>query len=262
MKTRILSSVVVIAVLVAVLWIGGNVLVGAALVASLIGLREFYRAYSGQLNPMPEVGYFLATLLYLGSFFGFQEQFIPFLMVTGLFLVLGISVFSRHKVLDSMVTFIGFLYIPFCLYHILKIDAGFAMPYIWLPFIISVSSDTFAYVVGKLIGKHQLIPAISPGKTIEGSMGGILFTMIFTPLYCFLFIPDMVLVSIPLAFIGSILAQIGDLIASRIKRDCDIKDFGKLIPGHGGIVDRLDSLLIMFPFVYYYFQMILFIQNG
>ena len=112
-------------------------------------------------------------------------------------------------------------------------------------FIISFSSDTFAYFAGNLFGKHKLIPDVSPNKTIEGSIGAILGTILTTYIYLRLFNMNNVFYDIALAVVGSILAQCGDLVASRIKRDLKIKDYGKIFPGHGGVMDRFDSVILV-----------------
>ena len=109
-------------------------------------------------------------------------------------------------------------------------------------------TDTFAYVVGSLIGKHKLIPEISPKKTVEGSIGGIVFSMIGTMLYGLLIslftdiTPNYIVLAIA-GLILSVISQVGDLIASLIKREHNVKDYGSILPGHGGIMDRFDSIL-------------------
>ena len=117
-------------------------------------------------------------------------------------------------------------------------------------------SDVFAYLTGRFLGKHKLIPSISPKKTVEGMIGGMVFTAVFTVLYgsLLMHIVDDVQTAnyFPLAFAGaglSAVAQIGDLIMSYIKRKYGIKDFGRLLPGHGGILDRFDSVLAVAPFM-------------
>ncbi|MFR3499954.1 MAG: phosphatidate cytidylyltransferase, partial [Paraclostridium bifermentans] len=159
---------------------------------------------------------------------------------------------GKKNIIDFSITFIGIFYVPIFLdYIVLTInDFKLGAIYVWLIFIISFMTDTFAYFSGYLFGKHKLIPTISPKKTIEGSIGGILGSTICCVIFGYIFkldIPHMVLVG----SIGSIVAQFGDLFASAIKRYVGIKDYGKLIPGHGGILDRFDSVILVAPFVYY-----------
>jgi phosphatidate cytidylyltransferase len=119
-------------------------------------------------------------------------------------------------------------------------------------FILIWTNDTFAYIVGKSIGKHKLFERISPKKTIEGALGGILGSVLVSIIYSYYFIPKYVIHFAIIGLIGSILGQIGDLVASMFKRYCEIKDYGKIMPGHGGILDRFDSILFTAPLVYYY----------
>jgi phosphatidate cytidylyltransferase len=120
--------------------------------------------------------------------------------------------------------------------------------------------DTFAYFTGKFLGKHKLIPEISPKKTIEGSIGGIVFTIGAFVLYGFIvnknFGDEIKLSYILLVVLGlasSIISQVGDLVASAVKRQYDIKDYGKLFPGHGGVLDRFDSVMLVAPITYVIF---------
>lgn len=129
---------------------------------------------------------------------------------------------------------------------------------LYLFFLIFISSwvtDTFAYFTGFLIGKHKLCPTISPKKTIEGSIGGILFTMIAYFVYSYILANNFnvnvnYFTLFILGFLTSVISQIGDLSASLIKRYYDVKDYGKLLPGHGGIMDRFDSVLFVAPLIY------------
>ena len=121
--------------------------------------------------------------------------------------------------------------------------------YVWLIFIIAFATDTCAYFTGYAFGKHKLIPKVSPKKTIEGSIGGILGSTLICLAFGYYFNIDLKVIVI-LGFLGSIVAQVGDLFASSIKRYVGIKDYGKLIPGHGGILDRFDSVILVAPFVY------------
>ncbi len=134
------------------------------------------------------------------------------------------------------------------------------MPYgqyiYFLPFIISWMTDTFAYFSGMLFGKHKLIPTVSPKKTVEGAIGGTLCGVLFTILYGFIIgqvsdaSPNYLAIGI-VALVVSLLSQCGDLIMSLIKRKFEIKDYGKLFPGHGGVLDRFDSIIITASFIYF-----------
>lgn len=126
----------------------------------------------------------------------------------------------------------------------------------FLAFLIPWMTDTFAYFSGMLFGKHKLIPAVSPKKTVEGSVGGTLCAVLLTLLYGFIIgsVTDAAPQYLPLAVVSlivSLLSQCGDLVMSLIKRKYGIKDYGKLFPGHGGVLDRFDSILITAPFIYF-----------
>jgi phosphatidate cytidylyltransferase len=128
---------------------------------------------------------------------------------------------------------------------------------VWLIFIGAWGSDTCAYAVGMLLGKHKIVPKLSPKKTVEGCIGGVIGAALLGYLYA-LFLGDKIVglanPRIIFAIIGasaSVISQFGDLAASAIKRNYDIKDYGRLIPGHGGILDRFDSIIFTAPIVYY-----------
>ena len=127
---------------------------------------------------------------------------------------------------------------------------------VWLIFIIAFATDIMAYFTGYLFGKHKLIPKVSPKKTIEGSVGGILGSTIGCLLFAYYFNLSLPIMAV-LGLLGSVIAQFGDLFASSIKRYVGIKDYGKLIPGHGGVLDRFDSVILVAPFVYFMLSLFL-----
>jgi phosphatidate cytidylyltransferase len=133
---------------------------------------------------------------------------------------------------------------------------------VWFVFICSWLTDTFAYFTGRLFGKTKLSPVISPKKTVEGSIGGIVFSTAGCIAYSIylnsagiIFIP--IVHALIIGFASSIISQIGDLAASAIKRAVGVKDYGKIMPGHGGMLDRFDSILFVAPLIYYYMVYIL-----
>ena len=157
----------------------------------------------------------------------------------------------KHDIIDISITTLGIMYVGVFMDFIVLTNNNFELGkiYVWLIFIISFATDTFAYFIGYLFGKHKLIPKISPKKTIEGSVGGIIGSIVCCILFGYLFKLDLVHM-VFIGSMGSIVAQLGDLFASAIKRYVGIKDYGKLIPGHGGILDRFDSVILVAPFVY------------
>ncbi len=156
-----------------------------------------------------------------------------------------------------MSTFFNFIYGPIMLSFVyLTRNLEHGLYFVWLIFIGSWICDTCAYAVGISIGKHKLAPVLSPKKSIEGSIGGILGSMVVGFLYGHFLIQQ--LIDIPytgilfaiISGVAAIISQIGDLAASGIKRNQNIKDYGKLIPGHGGVMDRFDSVIFTAPLVY------------
>ena len=148
----------------------------------------------------------------------------------------------------------GMMYIPVMLSYII-LTRHFDNGMLWVFFIIvlAFSGDVSAYYVGKSMGRRKLMPSVSAGKTVEGTLGLIGGSIIGCVIFTMIFYRELSLVhTISLGFMGSILGQLGDLCESSIKRTFHIKDSGFLFPGHGGVLDRLDSLIFIIPFVYYY----------
>ncbi len=256
MKTRVITAIVALPLLFFVLLSGGMTLLTATLILSLIGLYEFYKAVSKTYKPITWAGYIMTIALFAGFLGNFSKDYFTMIVSTFMFLLMGLVVFTKTTMPGVMITFLGFFYVSFSLSHLMLISDMDNNFFIWYPFVIAFVTDTFAYFTGKLLGKHKLIPSVSPNKTIEGSIGGIVACLIVSFLYAYWFNPDFQYYAIFLGLIGSVFSQVGDLIASKIKRIFDIKDFGKLMPGHGGVLDRFDSLIITLPIVYYF--MVLF----
>ncbi|MBR4960875.1 MAG: phosphatidate cytidylyltransferase [Clostridia bacterium] len=169
----------------------------------------------------------------------------------------AVVVFSRGKiaVTNAAVMLMMSLYVTTAFVSILclRSEANGAALFL-LPFIGAWVSDTFAYFTGRLLGKHKLIPEVSPKKTVEGAIGGIVFTAVGFVVFGLIVregnaTPNFVLLAVSGAIV-SVISQIGDLIASVVKRHYGIKDYGKLFPGHGGVMDRFDSVMATAPVLY------------
>lgn len=286
MITRIISGIIAAAVLVALLLLPSWALAAAVLATSVIGLFEFYRAFKNKKINIDLTVSMIAAVVITGKAYGaslssrifpglsdlFQKMFTSGNMdILGYILVVWLFcrvIFdgSRFRLVDLAYTLAGIVYIPFFLAYAIMIrnlDRGFE--YIWLILIGSVVTDIFAYFVGVTIGTTKIVPHISPKKTVEGSVGGALGCMLVMMLYGSLILNRAGMSPIPvyhfaiLGLLCGLVAQIGDWAASAIKRYTGIKDFGSLIPGHGGIMDRADSVLFVAPLVYIYLS--LFILN-
>lgn len=264
MKTRIISACIMLPLLLLV-YFGGIPLALACLAIGLIGAHEFVKGYE-ELDVHANYGLVAVCTLALyalglaGRFGGAQVQS---LYAFWLFLVVILSLLTlfcpkHEKLEDAMVTMLSCFYIVFFSYHVFLVDGiSEYRLLIWLIFITAFGTDIFAYFTGYAIGKHKLCPTISPKKTIEGAVGGALGSVILCAIFAVALVPSLLPHCIAIGVLGGVLSQFGDLTASIFKRKMGIKDYGKLIPGHGGIMDRFDSILFTAPLVYYYITFIL-----
>jgi len=179
------------------------------------------------------------------------------------FLFLYVFRFPRIHATQVMAVFFSLVYAPVMFSFVyLTRNLEYGIYFVWVIFISSWISDTFAYIVGMLLGKHPLAPVLSPKKSVEGSIGGIIGSVVCGGLFGFILAENVIggqnvtWVFALIGGIGSIISQIGDLAASAIKRNYEIKDYGKLIPGHGGIMDRFDSVIVTAPMIYFLFRIL------
>lgn len=255
---RLLSGIVLLAIMISAVIFGGNVLFGLVVLISLIGLMELYRVVNIHKTVLALAGYLATLALDFSIYFGKQDLMFYTLVVL-LLLVMAIYVilYPKYKSDQIAMTIFGFVYVSIMLsylYQIRILENG--VYFIWMAFIGAWGSDTCAYCVGMLFGKHKLPSELSPKKSIEGCIGGIvgagllgfIFGTVFKSHLTAIYDPQVSLTIIGAA--SSVLSQIGDLAASAIKRNHGIKDYGKLIPGHGGILDRFDSIIFTAPIVY------------
>lgn len=263
MLTRIISGLVLLPLLFFVIIKGGISIYLGALICSLIGLYEFFKVFeSSGYKPLKSTIYAATVIMYTAmTYSGILYSHIVISIIYIIFAVGAVYIMNRKvRVEDLMISIMGYIYIPVFLSHINLMSMQQTI-YIWLVFIFAWGSDTCAYFAGMFFGKHKLIPEISPKKTVEGSIGGIAGTVVMTLVFAKYFQEPNPMYFIPLAMIGSTVSQIGDLFASAIKREFGIKDYGNLIPGHGGILDRFDSILFTAPLTYYGITFINYIQN-
>ncbi|MCR5687663.1 MAG: phosphatidate cytidylyltransferase [Lachnospiraceae bacterium] len=264
-KTRVISGIVVAASMLLFVWLGGVYLLALLLCVSLIGLFEFYRAVGllkdgAKIGPVTGIGYAFTVLYYLFLFLFEDPLFGMMLACVLLVLVLlGTYVFTfpKYKAGTVVFAFYGFFYVSVMLSFIyLTRRLGEGIYIVWLIFFSSWFCDVFAYATGMLFGKHKLAPVLSPKKSVEGAVGGIAVPAVCGGIYGWLIGPYIDLghpaaVFFVLCAAGAAVSQIGDLSASAVKRNYDIKDYGTLIPGHGGILDRFDSVIFTAPMIYF-----------
>ena len=257
-KTRLLSGIVLVIILIATVGTGGGLLFGFLALISLIGLSELYKVVDVQSKILGFTGY-LAAVVYYGILYTGQMQYVTFLTIVFLVVLMAVYVFSFpvFKAEQVMTVFFGVFYVAVMLSYVYQtrmLDDGAVA--VWLIFLSSWGCDTCAYCVGMLLGKHKMAPKLSTKKSIEGGIGGLAGAALLGALYALAInkwggasagVGEYALI----CFVGGIISMIGDLAASAIKRNHEIKDYGKLIPGHGGILDRFDSVIFTAPVIYY-----------
>ena len=258
-KTRLFSGIVLVALALVFIITGGDLLLVSTLVISYIGMFELYRIFHIEKSAPGIIGYLAATVYYCNLRF----EFIPDLMmfVLGFFMLLMFAyvfTYPKYKTEQIMAAFFGVFYVAVMLSYVYQTRMLAAGAYIvWLIFLCSWGCDTCAYCVGMLIGKHKMSPKLSPKKSIEGAVGGVIGAALLTILYGMIFKSAMnstqthVFIMAGISAVGALISMVGDLTASAIKRNYEIKDYGKLIPGHGGILDRFDSVIFTAPVIYF-----------
>lgn len=249
MKTRIISAAVLLPLLIFVLIKGDAVLASFCLACIIIGVNEFCNALGENSSKSTKVLLFLASVIQVFAMYKNYTDITIVLTFTIIFIQGAMVVFEKISPVNAALSVFTFFYVTVSMSYIYLISSSYPkfFPYI---FILSMVTDTFAYFSGVFFGKHKLSPNLSPKKTIEGSIGGIVFCVGASFLYALVYHKEFLVYVIPFAILGSIISQIGDIFASAFKRAMNIKDYGNLIPGHGGILDRADSVIFTTSFVY------------
>ena len=268
MKTRIITAAICIPVLLFLLLVAPEIIVTVIFgVLMAIGAYEFlYRTGLVRRPRMVAYSALAAFMLSIWSYYGGLTSFLMLGLILFFMLLFSEVMMDHVKVpieLVGLCTLGGFL-IPFLLSALIRILMGTNGRYfILLPFTIAFLSDAGAYFVGLRLGRHKLAPIVSPHKTVEGAVGGVLGSMaagcVLTLVYSLLSAkynvisiqvqPKHYLVLLGMGAVASVLGILGDLFASSVKRQVGIKDYGTIFPGHGGILDRFDSVMFIAPFV-------------
>lgn len=263
MNKRYLGAAI-LAPFVIFIFLGGIYLRIGIGILSILGLYEFYKTSAVKgYKPFAYIGYLMTIIYYLILNNSNSTFYLHFMLVIATLLLLSIPVVNtKYNYIDGALTVFGFIYVAVFFSFIVKtntLDHG--KYYVWLIFISSWLCDTSAYYVGRIFGKHKLCPQVSPKKTIEGSIGGLLGSSIACGIFGFYL--NSIGVGVPvyhlfiIGLVCGIVCQFGDLAASSIKRFSEVKDYSNLIPGHGGILDRFDSILFASVVVYYYIVIII-----
>jgi len=261
--TRLASSLVLVVLSLFTILKGGLVLAAVLLFLALVGYRELMKACSlgedGRVNGLEAVGYGGIIAYYLLMVFSDDRiwLFLVLLMLLIAFMILYVFSYPRYRVEQVMCAFFNALYAPVmlsCIYLVRSLPYGIYS--VWMIFISSWVCDSCAYLTGMLIGKHKMTPKLSPKKSIEGAIGGMIGSALAGGLFGYFVVEKVVQeqritwVFAVIGAVGAMISQIGDLAASAIKRNYEIKDYGHLIPGHGGIMDRFDSVIFTAPMIY------------
>lgn len=274
MKTRILTAVIALPILIASIVLPSYVpetvwiFVAIAVLALAAGLFEFYSLTKKlELKADAAIAYLGAAALTVAFIFDAPSQSPDLLLMTLAAFVAAVLVtqtFRFQKDFSKLlggagVTILGVLYVAFLGGFLIATRVGFEnRPFLSTHllgffFLVLMGSDTGAYFAGRAFGKHKLAPGISPGKTIEGLIGGLIAAAAFAALATFWFFPDLPYqYSVPLAMVMAAVGVLGDLAESAMKRGSKTKDAASILPGHGGLLDRLDSLLLNAPILYYF----------
>lgn len=259
--TRLLSGIVLVLAALVTIISGGYVLFSTVLALSLIGMFELYRVLKVQekeITMLAAIGYIGAISYYFLLLFDLEA----YIMIDFIFILVALMfayVFTYPKIHSEqvMAALFGVAYVAVMLSYIYRArnlpDGAFI---VWLIFICSWGCDTCAYCVGMLIGKHKMSPKLSPKKSVEGAVGGVIGAAILGAVYAaavgkYLKTGEQVFTFAVICAIGALISMVGDLAASAIKRNHGIKDYGTLIPGHGGVLDRFDSVIFTAPVIYF-----------
>jgi phosphatidate cytidylyltransferase len=274
--TRLISGIILLIIAIVIFALGNIYLLPVLWIISMIAYRELTKALGcaqttedkGRpvFNTLEIIGLAGVTAYYAAIWFGRNatlgaNPLYLLMVITAVFLAemfAYVITFPKYNATQVMAAFFSFMYAPVMLAFVyLTRETTNGIYMVWLILISSWGCDTCAYAVGKLIGKKKIFPVLSPHKSLEGCIGGVLGAAIIGALYAGFFVeaayPDrsITLIIAIICAIGAVMSMVGDLAASAIKRNHNIKDYGKLIPGHGGIMDRFDSMIITAPMTYF-----------
>lgn len=267
LRLRLIASAIFLPCLYIIVRRGGVYFLALIDILILVGLWEFYKMMEAKgLRPYKSIG--ILSGLALSWYIYFQQGIYANFFLSIVFVaVTTLELIRRekgHSVYHISVTIFGVFYVAWLgshlvllreLPHLEGLDYRLGASFVFLAFVVTWCYDTGAYTVGRLIGRHHIFPRISPGKTAEGIAGGVFFAVAGTLIARSLFAGYLSLVqAIVFAVVFALVGQLGDLVESMIKRDAKIKDASMAIPGHGGALDRFDSLLFTAPLIYYFFR--------
>lgn len=268
MKTRAITAVFFTIVMLGSIFLGAYTFTLFYLLLSVLALAEFYKLIkTSGIRPHRNVGLLVSVIIFLMTagyhFLQFENKYL-LLLIPLLFAVFLCELYKKDKLPFGNIsyTFIGFVYVtvPFCFYYSLGFITDWNTYNFHLPlaFLLMLwSSDTGAYLFGRKLGKHKLFERHSPKKTWEGFFGGVFTSLLVAFIISIFFIEISPLIWGGMAILIVCFGTLGDLVESMLKRSLNVKDSGSLLPGHGGLLDRFDGLLIAAPIVYAYLYLLL-----
>lgn len=245
---RTLTGIFLLIVIIGSTIQAGLLLYLLILFLSIVAVYEFYNAmHRLEYKPNMLLGMFFAIVLITANYLGFNRYEGNIIILFSAILMFILTFKDNLNINTVFLQVFTMIYIPLSFSRILLLAKS---DLVWLVYISAWGTDTFAYIAGSLFGKHKLAEKISPKKTIEGSIGGTLGTLLLTFIYAYFMKLDNYIALLLAGLIGSIVAQLGDLCASKFKRLSKTKDYGFVFLGHGGVLDRFDSVLFTAPFIY------------
>jgi len=265
--SRIITALIVLPVLIASILISwlAPLFVALALAAMVLGLYEFWLlARRRGIKPDVVIGFVGAAALFTVFYFDrpYEAPVLLLLILPALTIAALSAAMLRGAPFENMIasvgaTVLGVMYVAFLGGHLVAVRMGFeqqrAAHLLSFFFLVIMGSDTGAYYTGRALGRHKLAPKISPGKTWEGALGGMAASLLMAAVAHYWFFPELPLkIALPLAAVMNVLGVLGDLTESALKRGAGAKDAAQILPGHGGLLDRLDSLLFNAPVIYYF----------
>ena len=255
-KQRLISGIILVIIAFVTLYYGGFLTFFVVGAISLIGVFELLRVIHMEKSALGVIVYTGSILYYLLLLLGLEQYIMPLALLMLIMLIaVYVFTFPKYEISSVYVTIM-----LSCIYRIRMLSDGAYM--VVLVFLSAWGNDTLAYCAGRLFGKHKMSPILSPKKTIEGAVGGVIGAGLLGCLYGlisknFLSVHyNLIIVFGIVCAVGGLISIIGDLGASAIKRNYEIKDYSHLIPGHGGILDRFDSIIFTAPIIYYMLVMV------
>lgn len=253
MKIRVISAVIALLITIPLILLGGVYFNALAFVLGTLGMWELLR-YTKIPNFMKCLGYIMYAIMFSFGYFNASRVVLVntcYVIVTMFVCFIPLVLYHNSKVYNivdvfyllSSILFISFVFNLFVFVRNISLELVFYL------LLITTMTDTFAYLIGRKFGKHKLIPSVSPNKTVEGFVGGLVFGTLIASLFYVIAIGNINgCVLILMTMLLSVAGQFGDLFFSSIKRYFNVKDFSNIMPGHGGILDRLDSIIFVLLF--------------